>query len=184
MRVAAAVTLVTLTSSVAFANPDEPAYEYKSPARATALAAGGTAVGLAGVYLGAQMREGGDAPIMFMGAVATIIAPSAGAWYAEDTYRFTPGMGVRILGALVMAFGYANAVDRACESDSACTLPIRTRESDATLGVGAALVVGGAIWDIATAGRYANEANARNAAKPIVSATQLGTPVVGVGFKF
>lgn len=184
MRVAAAATLVMLTSSVAFASPDQPEYEAKSAARATGLAVGGTAVGLAGLYLGSQMREGGDAPIMFLGAVATVIAPSAGAWYAEDTYRFTPGMGVRILGALVMAFGYANAVDRACESESMCQLPIRSRESDATLGVGAALVVGGAIWDIATAGRYANEANARYAAKPIVSASQLGTPVVGVGLKF
>ncbi len=156
---------------------EKPA-EYKNPNTATLLALGASAVGVGGIALGYQMRDGGDTPIMMLGALVVVFGPSSGDWWASGGARFTPGLALRLAGASIMGLGLARAVDQSCIGDT-CQVPLEDTQSNALLGIGAATVIGGMIYDIATAGRTAERHNASLRLAPQLVTTPRGT---GAGF--
>jgi len=158
--------------------------EYKDPTTATALAIGGSAVGIAGVVLGAKMTDGGDTPIMMMGGLLAVFAPSAGNWWATGTARLTPGFGIRVAGAAIAGLGFVRAIDESC-SDHTCKPPLENSQSNALILIGAATVVGGMVYDIATAGSAARNHNESLHLTPQVMSSVSGTsPGVGIAGRF
>ena len=180
-----AVVLILLVSSVAEAQPSltEPQPivmehqkprppEYKRPATATALAIGGSLVGLGTVYLGHQMGNG-DKPIMVLGGLISVVGPSSGDWWASSTARFTPGFGVRLAGAAIAGVGLARNTSLA--DNHSLTL----------IGVGGVTVLAGMALDVGMAGPTAHEHNARFHLGPqIVRTTTGNAPGLGVGGQF
>jgi hypothetical protein len=151
-----------------------------SPATATILSAGGAVLGVATIWMGSKMHDG-DTPIMEMGAAIALIGPSAGQWYSRGNAYFTPGLGIRLGGGLIMALGFGAALDHACQNGT-CEVPIRDHNSDALIGLGAAVAVAGMVFDIATAAGEARKANDRRriAFEPTVMTTAHGT-TTGLG---
>lgn len=144
---------------------DVPAY--KDPDTAMWLAIGGSAVGIGGIYLGAQMRDG-DTPIMLVGALISLVGPSAGDWWVRGGARFSAGFGARLAGFAVMGVGFGHALDKACSAD--CDAPIRDRQSDTLIGIGAAIVGVGMLYDIVFAGPTAERHNSRLQLTPTIAA--------------
>jgi len=158
--------------------------EYKDPTTATMLAIGGGAVGIGGIYLGYKMREGGDTPVMMLGGLVAVLGPSMGDWWASSSARITPGLGIRIAGAAIIGLGFARSVDSACV-DNVCEAPLQNPHSDALLGIGAVTVLGGMIYDIATAGRTAERHNSSLRMSPqVVQSTSGAAPGFGVSGRF
>jgi hypothetical protein len=175
-------SLTEPSSPYDFVKPTTP--EYKSPQTATALAIGASAVGIGGMILGAKMHDGGDTPIMMLGGLVAILGPSAGHWWAEQRFELTAGFGIRLIGASIAGIGFARAIDFGCKNN-VCNAPLQNPQSNAMLGIGAATVAVGMIWDIATAGRAAERANARYSVSPTVVSTPTGaTPGLGVTGRF
>jgi hypothetical protein len=184
----AVVAVLLLLSSTALAQPslvDPEGRQTTAPtpageATATMLSAGGAVAGVALIYLGSKMHEGGDTPIMEVGGAIALIGPSSGEWYAHGRAYITPGLGIRLAGVAMMGLGFGAAIDHACNGGT-CAAPIRNDTSDALVGIGAGVVVAGMVWDIATAGHEAHRANARRfAIDPLVMPTTHGT-TAGIG---
>jgi hypothetical protein len=167
-----------LTEPIAITDRSEDAV---SPTTATLLSLGGSVVGVATIWMGSKMH-GGDTPIMETGAAIALIAPSSGQWYSRGTAYFTPGLGMRLGGAMIMALGFGAALDNACQGGGPCDVPIRDHNSDTLIGLGAAIAVGGMIFDVATAGSEARKANRerRVSLQPTVMPTAHGT-TTGLG---
>jgi hypothetical protein len=150
-----------------------------SPTTSTLLSVGGTAVGIATIWMGSKMH-GGDTPIMELGGAFALVGPSAGQWYAHGGAYFTPGLGIRLGGAALMALGFGAALDHACQGGT-CDAPIRDHNSDVLIGLGAVVAAGGMVYDIATAGSEARRVNSRRVAvDPMVMSTAHGN-TTGVG---
>jgi len=165
-----------------FREPTPP--EYKDPNRATWLSLGASAVGIGGMYLGYKMQDNGDTPIMMVGALVAVFGPSSGDWWVNGSPRFTPGFGIRLAGVAIAGLGFARAIDQSC-NDSVCDAPLENEQSNALIGIGAATVVAGMIYDIATAGRTAEHHNARFRVSPQVVTTAGGTaPGLGISGHF
>jgi hypothetical protein len=158
--------------------------EYKDPNRAMWLSLGASAVGIGGMYLGYKMQDNGDTPIMMVGALVAVFGPSSGQWWVEGTPTFTPGFGIRLAGAAIAGLGLARAVDQSC-NDNVCDAPLENQQSNALLGIGAATVLGGMIYDIATAGNTARRHNAQLQLSPQVVTTAHGNaPGLGISGRF
>lgn len=191
MRAAAvAACLSLLAPSIAAAETESN--DYSNPATATKLSLLWSTIGVGTMLLGSKMHDGnGDTPIMVLGGAVTLAMPSAGHWWADGGLRFTPGFGVRLLGMTVMGVGFGSALDRNCDGD-VCNTGIHDNTSDGLVLAGAAIVLGGIVLDIATAGGEAEEHNARVAARrhryglaPTVIQTPRGTsPGVGIAGAF
>ena len=201
MRAVLAISILGLSHSVAHAQPaltppievTEPsldfrihrpaAPEYKNPNTAMMLSIGASVVGLGGVYLGSTMH-GGDTPMMMLGGLVAVIGPSMGDWYVTGTPRLTPGFGIRIAGATIMGLGLARAIDTAC-MDNVCEAPLENRQSNFLIGIGAATIAAGMIYDFATVGRTAERHNASLHLSPQIVSTSHGTaPGFGVAGSF
>lgn len=152
--------------------------EYKNPTTATTLALGASAVGIGTIFLGSQMH-GGDTPIMMIGGLITVFGPSSGHWWAGQSAKLTPGLGIRLIGASIAGLGFARAIDTKCKT-SECDVPLENGQSNTLIGIGVATVVVGMVWDIATAGRAAQRANDRYGFGPQPITTARGT-TAGVG---
>jgi hypothetical protein len=184
MRAVIIVVLVGL-SSIATAQPslvtptpvgytprrDVP--EYKNPDTAMWLAIGGSVVGLGGIYLGSQMRDG-DTPIMLVGGLISLVGPSAGDWWVRGGARFSLGFGARLAGFAVMGLGFGHALDKACSSDDECAAPIRDRQSDGLITAGAVIVGAGMLYDIVFAGPTAERHNERFQLTPAIVGNGVG----------
>jgi hypothetical protein len=156
-----------------------------SPSTSTLLSIGGSAIGVATIWMGSKMH-GGDTPIMELGAAISLVGPSSGQWYAHGSAYFTPGLGIRLGGGLLMALGFGAAIDHACH-DGMCDTPIRDHNSDTLIGLGAVVAAGGMLYDIATAGSEARKVNSRRrvAIDPLVMSTASGhTTGVGLSGSF
>ena len=138
------------------------------------LSLGASVAGAGIVALGMWMRDGGDTPIMTIGALVSIFGPSAGEWWVEGRAGFTTGFGIRLGGVAVAALAFARAVDQNCDQSN-CAAPLSNRQSDSTLAIGAAIVAAGMIYDIATAGGTAERHNSRFHLAPTAMVTPSGT---------
>lgn len=175
MRTAVAIA-VLLGSTSASANPPPPAPASieegpKSPFLATLLSFGATAAPSAlGYAIFGNAGSGGqvsDGLLLTIGA-SVLIGPSAGHWYAGKVV--TTGLVVRALGFLALSGAISAGGD--------------TETGTGLLFVGAAMLVGGGAYDLATADRSARESNFAHATKlmlaPRVSADgQLGLGLTG-----
>ncbi|MBA3541023.1 MAG: hypothetical protein H0T79_15540, partial [Deltaproteobacteria bacterium] len=136
MRRALLTTLALIsTTSLAAAQPgaspssrDADAADYKDPNRALLMSASASALGLATLYMGSTMREGGDTPIMMVGTLLSVVGPSVGAWYVKDGFTMTPGLGIRVGGLAVMGLAFGAVIDRSCVHG--CDGPLRDEQSD------------------------------------------------------
>jgi hypothetical protein len=116
----------------------------KSPESATLLA-------VAGSLIGPIMIMTGDQTLALGGAVAMIAAPSAGRWYSNEVGTFP--LLVRGVGATALVAGLTTV----CWED--CTQQTSSESNENLLIGGALLLVGGTIYDIATAGDAARRYN-------------------------
>jgi hypothetical protein len=151
-----------LTPAVPVAQPAQPAPpshdDEVSEGTALAIALGGTAVSYGMLILGAKLEDAGDGgqTLATVGAVGTLIAPSAGRWYARSGgWR---GLGLRLAGVGTAALAVAVALSECgLFSEHSCN-----PAGGVVLGVAAAgLYVGGTIDDIVMAPRDARQHNER-----------------------
>lgn len=159
-KLAAVITTLLATTTVAAAQPTEVAE--KSEQSAFGLALLGTAAPLALTIAGASTNQDG---LTRAGALGMLIGPSAGHWYAGKIV--TTGMAVRGAGTLVMLAGVAQAIGN-IDCEDSCSSGGGT-----LMAAGGLLFLGGTIHDLATAGRAAREWNATHLA--------VGPTVVGTG---
>jgi hypothetical protein len=128
------------------------------PQHATALALEGTALSVAaiggGIVLVSNIRYSEEGILAIgLGAGSLIITPSLGHRYGTGNAR-TPGMLVRIGGyATIGAGALLEVADNLhfCLEDTDCPPP--NHRGLAVMGVGGAIMLLGAIYDIATAAR-------------------------------
>ena len=114
--------------------------------------------------------------IMAAGALATLVTPSFGEWYAHD--YVTLGLGMRLAGLALVGLGSARVcgVDVNEYPDDCSTL------SPPLVVAGAALYVGGVVRDLAHARTVAREydhAHARVAVVPLAAARTAGLAIAG-----
>ena len=185
MRAAVIVAVLVATTSIAAAQPSlvapvqvgykpkRDAPEYKDPDTAMWLAIGGSVVGIGGIYLGSRMRDG-DTPIMLVGGLVSLVGPSAGDWWVRGGARFSLGFGARLAGFAIMGVGFGHALDKACSADDECDAPIRDRQSDGLIGIGAAVVGLGMLYDVVFAGPTAERHNERLRLTPTIAANGVG----------
>jgi drug/metabolite transporter (DMT)-like permease len=128
-----------------------------SESTALAIAVGGTAASYGLVLLGAGPARG-DAgqTLIVIGVAGTLIAPSAGRWYARSAgWR---GLGLRLAGAAAVALAGAAAISECGLFNSDPCTPV----AGLVLGIaGLGLWVGGTIDDIVMAPRDARRHNER-----------------------
>lgn len=138
----------------------------KDPATAAWLSAGTTVVGMAAV-----VAAGGESEQLVGLPVVMLVGPSVGHWYARDVWSV--GLGVRLAGAATIGVG----LTRWCDPDDPGE---RCGGREVYLAGGALLLVG-AILDIATAPEAARRANrgTRPTVVPTVTGDRAGVAVVG-----
>lgn len=174
------VAALILTASPALAQPGaspvltQPAgepLEAKSEQAALGLSLLGTVVPFAVTVAAASA----DQPeLALAGAIGMLVGPSLGHWYAG---RFvTGGMLMRGAGAALMLGGVVQALDElgcdgSCGSSDGATLVI----------AGAAVFVGGTLYDLATAGRAARKWNERHLDMGPTVVSSASGPVPGLG---
>ena len=152
----------------------------KSRGAAFALSAGGTALSL-GIMAGGLAT--GDGTTFVVGALSSLITPSAGEWYAGQ--GFTLGLGTRLVSAGVFVAGVAEgfkcfslyADNSSCHNDP--------QLAGALLIVGAVGYGAGVVYDIATAGAAADRYNQRFHlhVAPVVSRSVGAGTALGVGIQ-
>ena len=148
-----------LTPAMPAAQPPPSSQEGEvSEGTALAIALGGTAASYGMLILGAEMEDRGNAghTLATIGAVGTLIAPSAGRWYAgSGGWR---GLALRLAGVGTSALALGALLSE-CPlfSEHSCN-----PAGAAVLGIAAAgLYVGGTIDDIVMAPRDARAHNER-----------------------
>jgi hypothetical protein len=146
----------------------------KSPEMAAGLALLGTVTGPVLIY--ASFRSDGPGstttvPLVVAGVTTSVLGPSLGNWYAGEA--LSAGLGVRVLGAGVVAGGMGMFVHNLFSNDSAAGIGLTV----ALAGTG---IVGiGAVMDIAHAPAAARAYNRSHAARslaiaPLVANTSSG----------
>lgn len=166
-------------------------YDRKSEDTATWLAVAGTAIPIGLFALGARGANSDENDtLMAAGVVGLWLAPSAGHLYATGNLR-SPGLVIRSTGALVGLVGMGVLVTGALGCFDVAAIiggPPRSapcddheKEGNAILGVSAAILVGGAVYDIATASSTTRRANARRwALAPTLLRSNNQAPTVGL----
>lgn len=107
------------------------------------------------------------------GAVGMLIGPSLGHWYAGQ--YVTGGLLIRGAGAALVLGGLVQALDDfGCEGSCG--------SEGATLALaGAAVFIGGTLYDLATAGRAAREWNEKHLDMGPMVVSSVSGPVAGLG---
>lgn len=146
------------------ADPPPPA---KQPSTAIGLSLGATLGGVALIGIGVAAQNPSVAIVG--GGLGLLLGPATGRWYAGEA----GGLGIllRTAGMTGMILGFVRLYgdedydcigdDPACEA-KADALERREPIDEALAIGGGALIVGSAIYDIATAGRAANRWNAEH----------------------
>jgi hypothetical protein len=170
-----AVVVAVAVSRAAAADPTQPPDD-KDPAIAYVLSVGGT---LAPFAIGAIAYGNGDenAPtrVLVLGGLSMMFLPSAGHWYAGQAWTW--GTTARVAGAATVALlGLYYIACEDCDPHTGGTI----------LGVtGAALVVGGVVYDIATAGTAVHRWNDQHRGALTPTVVRTGTCWgVGIGGTF
>ena len=196
MRTLLAAALVLAATSVAAANPpgltlaqvpdpeapvEQPAPQAmapqaidqappraeKSEAAATGLAIGVTAAGYALAFSGVANRANSSA---LGGAIGAMIGPSAGHIYAGETKHALGMSALRGVGVTTFAVGLFMGFARG--DGAACCGSSHGGDADGnaalgTMAAGAALFIGGTVYDLYDAHRAATRANERAAARQL-----------------
>jgi hypothetical protein len=153
----------------------------KSPLRAQLLSVAHTAVATTGGAL--LLRHGADSDLLAIPgfgllAYGVLGAPSAGSVYAHDRTRTNVGLTVRSAGgALVLASAWRHILSGGLNPDR----PDGDLGWDALNATGAAVVVAGTVYSIATAPRSAREFNRRTGGTPTIDLSVVPTVVAGGG---
>ena len=122
-----------------------------------------------------ETRSGGCIALGYATVGAIILGPASGHWYAGEGGGW--GIGLRFLGTAAAVGGFFAASNNDCETQS-CT-DDSNHAAYIALG-GAALVVGSAIYDVATAGRAARRYNASHIAVAPAPVSTGGPPGLGL----
>lgn len=161
-------------------------YDRKSENTATLLAVAGTVIPLGLFALGAGGNNDQESDtLMAAGLVGIWGGPSAGHVYATGNLK-APGLLIRSAGVLgglvgisVLVSGALGCIDFGSPESAPCD--DHAREGNAILGISAAVLVGGAIYDIATASTTTRRANARRfAVAPTLLRSDTQSPTVGL----
>ena len=152
------ITVIVVGSARASRADDSP--DSKNPSVALGLSITGTVIGAA------MMVPSGDkfSASSAIGAGFLTIGPSFGQWYSGRI--LTPGLGVRALGVIAAGAGFATDFFGCQDSSGSC--PDHDK-GVALIAIGGALVIGGAIWDIATAPSSAREWNRDHASLTVTA---------------
>jgi len=164
------VTAPGMAAVLPRAEPAQPV-ELKSEHTALAWSLGGTAISAAMFVGGMASNNNG---LAVAGLLSSLVTPSFGELYAGR--YVTVGMGLRAAGLVALAGGLEDAL-LSC-SESGC------HGGETLMAVGAIGVVGGALYDIATAPRAArsyNEAHARHLTFAPTALRSGSSTVYGVG---
>jgi len=173
LKLVTAAIVCLVLARVAAADPTDPTpVESRDPGSALALSLGATAA--AWTVFGSGVATGRES-IVLTGALAVLVAPSAGEWYAGKP--FTAGLGIRAASAAMIIAAEIKAVE--CDGgDSGCGA-VGPLLVGGLIGLGA-----GTILDIAVAPRTArafNDAHRRRMwVTPSVMSAPSG-PVLGLG---
>jgi hypothetical protein len=164
MRAASSIALVlvlagSIRSSSARA---EPAPEPKDPATAEWMSGVPALLGGLLIAEGLRSRDDSGAGAALIGGAVLTIGPSAGHWYAGET--FTAGMGLRLVGDALIFYGAQRDISCNCDNSGG---PI-------ALG-GLALLMFGAGYDVATAGGAVDTWNHAHASHVTVMPTAIPT---------
>jgi hypothetical protein len=166
--------LGALTFATRLAAADDTTSGPKSRDTAFALSAGGTALSVGLVLVGANTSNG---TLVGAGLLSSLVTPSAGEIYAGRP--LTAGMGIRAASAVVTIAGISEALkcvldDHPCGNNEGLAVTL--------LGAGALGYATGIIYDIATAGTAADEYNRKFNLRvaPTVMQTASSGPAVGL----
>jgi hypothetical protein len=134
-----------------------PSADEKSPAVAYLLSAAGTATPVLIMYVAARESAAAEdvGPLVggaFLSGLSIIFLPSAGHWYA-GSYG-TWAMGARAVGAGVATVALLSGISCGCPG----------HDQEAVFFGGVALAMGGAIYEVATAGGAVDTWNREHAA--------------------
>ena len=149
-------------SGMAVAAPVIPTGNYKSPSTALAWSLGLTLGGYGIVALATSTSHGNDGAgsgLAVVGSLMATVGPTAGHIYAGKTWN--TGLGMRLLGTGTALLGFVVAFSECPIFSDNCN------QSGADVGIalaigGVGLYVTGVVYEIATAGSAAREANAEN----------------------
>jgi len=157
--------LLTIGFVARLASADDRAAKSETTAEVLSLSAG--LVLPAGLSLAAYGQDTSTGRLMLEGALAaTVVGPTLGHWYAGRFW--TTATTVRVVGSAALIAGlYPLSSD--CEGS--CTLI-----GGGLVATGLIALVGGAFYDVATAGRSAREYNARQ-----FTVAPVALPAVGGG---
>lgn len=153
MRRALVILLLVTRLPIAHAETDQP--EEKSPLLGLGLSVTSTALPLAAI--GALWQSGNAEEhlgLWSLNWIAAFLGPSVGHWYAGE--YLTPGLVGRGIGGVALVVGVGMSLNCLGSQNPDC-------ETNRTGGVvvvsGIALMVGGAIYDIATSPRAVHRWN-------------------------
>ena len=156
-RVHIVVVILVALSTSADADPPAPRDESTATLLSVAGTLGPALVLGAAIGQGARASEltGSTVALGIVGIAGLYVFPSAGHWYSGE--RFTRGFGYRTGGMVIVGLGLVTAI-----TSAGCHCFCSNSNGDLVLfGIGGALVLGGAIHDIVTAGARARSVNAR-----------------------
>lgn len=158
-----------------FAAADDAPPELKDPSTAVVLSVGGTAASATLFLVGVKAENGALAAA---GLISSLVTPSAGEIYAGRLG--TPGLVLRLVSAGVAVAGVQEAFKCFLESSSCQHDPELAGALIVAGGIGYA---SGILYDIATAGRTADDYNRRMHVRvtPTVIPTGSSGPAVGLG---
>ena len=172
VRVGVGVAVLSaLSFTTRLAAADDAAPEPRSRGTAFALSAGGTALSVGVVAIGAST---GRRDVAVAGLLSSLVTPSAGEIYAGELPTW--GMGIRIVSAGVAIAGVSEALK----------CPLASNSCPGVGGLLAASALGyasGIIYDLATAGTAVDHYNERLRLRvtPTVIPTASSGPAVGLG---
>lgn len=167
MRFTAAFILIVATAASLAAQdirasldttPAAPAATLPNPSSATWMAVGFTVVPVAIDLLVNSSGNGGG-----LATLGLVVGPASGFWYGGVGGKAWKGLFIRTGGLLVAVIGAAGCVYSAALDSSGCT-----SGENAFMIAGAAIVVGSAIYDIATVGNKVREHNTQRVRAMIV----------------
>lgn len=167
MRTILATAIVCAMTATAAAQPSEAPVAKKSPSKAFALSAAGTAAGV-GMVVGGLALNPNERPavgwgVFLAGVAVTTVGPSLGHFYADDPW--TTGFAIRAGGAVTFATGTILMLrgfhdNEHCRQSDSCDFTLAA-VGGGTAAVGLLAIGAGAALDIATAPRAATRWNER-----------------------
>jgi hypothetical protein len=173
----AVLSVLTFTAQLAAAD-DTPPEPPRRRATAVALSAGGAALSIGVAVLG---FEANNRTLFAVGALSSLVTPSAGEVYAGQL--FTWGQGIRVVSGGLLTAGFEKFLDCGLSSGSRRDQCERNRDQTSTLLLGGVIGYGvGLLYDIATADSAVDRYNERYHlhVAPVMTRTAGSSSAIGV----